>query len=208
MGHKGDRTRTRMVESMLSHIQTSGYAGSGVSAVLADAEAPKGSLYFHFPDGKESLGEHAIALAAERFDALVTHTTTTASTPADAVHLVVDALCDMLTTSDYELGCPVSVVTLEMGGTSERLRGACQDAFTKWISSVASALHRDGADPESSHALATTVVAAIEGATILSRARRDTQPLRDAASVMGIVLASAVQAGPQNRAARSAALGS
>src|SRR5690349_3876281 len=59
MATKGASTRARLAESMLELIQLQGYAGTGLNTVTAHARAPKGSLYFHFPDGKEALGEQA-----------------------------------------------------------------------------------------------------------------------------------------------------
>ncbi|MEV0235618.1 TetR/AcrR family transcriptional regulator [Nonomuraea sp. NPDC050786] len=185
---KGARTSGRLVESMLELIQARGYSGTGLTTVTEHARAPKGSLYFHFPEGKEALGEKAVELAADQFRGLVTEMAAAAASPGEVLRGMVDVLIGILTGSDYRLGCPVSVVTLEMGAQSERLRTACAAAFESWIGPMTEQLAGRGHARPAARALATTVVSALEGAVIVSRARRDVQALRDAAQVLGDLL--------------------
>lgn len=182
---KGARTSARMVESMLELIQLHGYSGAGINYVLTHANAPKGSLYFHFPGGKEALGEKAVELAADRFRALVADVN---GAPAEVVRGVLAVLAEMLETSDYRLGCPVSVVTLEMGVQSDRLRTACANAFDSWITPLAELLVAHGHQSEAARALATAVVGMVEGAVIISRAQQSVTPLRCAADAVAVLL--------------------
>ncbi|GAA4087050.1 TetR/AcrR family transcriptional regulator [Nocardioides kongjuensis] len=184
MASKGDLTKARLAESMLELIQTSGYSGTGLNAVIEHAEAPRGSIYFHFPEGKEGLGVAAVELAAQRFEALIVEAAADAGGPAEAVRHAIEALTTIVAESDFRLGCPVSVVTLEMGAESERLRQACATAFESWISPTAAFLEASGVAPDEAHSLATVVVSTIEGAVIVSRALRSTQPLESAADVV------------------------
>ncbi|WP_035699231.1 TetR/AcrR family transcriptional regulator [Glycomyces tenuis] len=185
---KGARTRERLVESMLELIQASGYAGTGLNTVTAHARAPKGSLYFHFPEGKRAMGEAAIALAASRFQTLIDRTEPGPATPREVLSRVVDVLCEILTRSDFRLGCPVSVVTLEMGADDDRLREACAKAFETWIASFAALLAAEGHPVDKARSLATAVVSMVEGATIVSRAQRDVGPLRAAETLLSTML--------------------
>ncbi|MFJ9717027.1 TetR/AcrR family transcriptional regulator [Streptomyces sp. NPDC101213] len=193
-GNKGARTSARLVESMVELIQRRGYSGTGLNTVVEHAGAPKGSLYFHFPEGKEALGERAVELAAARFSSLVTASARESATPGEVVGRVVDVLAGMLTDSDFELGCPVSVVTLEMGAQSERLRGACANAFDSWITPVTEYLVAHGRPGPAARALATAVVSMVEGAVIVSRAQRSTEPLRCAAQALTTLLDEGAEA--------------
>jgi TetR/AcrR family transcriptional repressor of lmrAB and yxaGH operons len=184
MTTKGDLTKARLAESMLELIQTSGYSGTGLNAVIDHAAAPKGSVYFHFPDGKEGLGVAAVDLAAKQFESLIAEAAASAGSPAAAARAVIEALATIVGESDYRLGCPVSVVTLEMGAESERLRQACASAFESWIAPTAALLETGGVEPAQARTLATVVVSTIEGAVIVSRATRSTQPLHAAADVV------------------------
>ncbi|MFG6195368.1 TetR/AcrR family transcriptional regulator [Nonomuraea sp. JJY05] len=188
IGTKGAQTSARLVESMLELIQARGYSGTGLNTVVEHARAPKGSLYFHFPEGKEALGEKAVELAADRFRALVVGSALEPGSPGDVVRRVIDVLGGMLTDSDFQLGCPVSVVTLEMGAQSERLRDACANAFGSWIDPMAEYLAAQGRPASAARTLATAVVSTVEGAMILSRAQRSTEPLRCAAEVIAAIL--------------------
>jgi TetR/AcrR family transcriptional repressor of lmrAB and yxaGH operons len=181
---KGARTSARLVESMLSLIQSHGYAGTGLNTVVTHANAPKGSLYFHFPGGKEALGEKAVELAAGRFRALVAPD----GTPGAVVRRVLDALASLLETGDYQLGCPVSVVTLEMGAQSDRLRAACADAFESWVEPLTEHLTAHGRAPRAARSLATATVSMVEGAVIMSRAQRSVTPLHCAADALATLL--------------------
>lgn len=196
MTSKGDLTRARLAASMLELIQTSGYAGTGLNAVIEHAAAPKGSVYFHFPDGKEGLGVAAVELAEAQFAALIAEAADAAGSAAGAARTAIETLATVVGESDFRLGCPVSVVTLEMGAESERLREACATAFESWIAPTTGLLVSSGlAEPEA-RSLATVVVSTIEGAVILSRATRSTQPLHAAADVVAeLIEARIAQAG-------------
>lgn len=184
MTSKGDLTKSRLSASMLELIQTSGYSGTGLNAVIDHAGAPKGSVYFHFPDGKEGLGVAAVDLAAAQFAQLIAEAAASAGGAAAAVRAAVEALTAIVSDSDYRLGCPVSVVTLEMGAESQRLRNACAAAFESWIAPTAALLEAEGLDAAPARSLATVVVSTIEGAVILARATRSAQPLTSAADVL------------------------
>ncbi|GAA2896715.1 TetR/AcrR family transcriptional regulator [Microbacterium esteraromaticum] len=199
MTSKGALTRSRLAESMLELIQTSGYSGTGLNAVIDHAGAPKGSLYFHFRDGKEGLGVAAVELAADRFESLISESAAAAGGAAGGARAVIETLAAIVADSDYRLGCPVSVVTLEMGAESERLRAACASAFESWITPTAALLMREGLEPEDARSLATVVVSTIEGAVIVSRAMRSTQPLIAAGDVVATLIDQRCQSAEQNR---------
>lgn len=193
MTSKGDQTRARLAASMLELIQTSGYSGTGLNAVIEHADAPKGSIYFHFPDGKVGLGVAAVELAATQFEALIAEAAVSTGSAAGAARAAIEALASIVSESDYRLGCPVSVVTLEMGAESERLRQACAGAFESWIAPTAALLEGNGLATEESRSLATVVVSMIEGAVIVSRATRSTQPLESAAEVIAELIERRVE---------------
>lgn len=194
MASKGDLTKARLAESMLELIQTSGYSGTGLNAVIEHAGAPKGSIYFHFPDGKEGLGVAAVDLAAKQFQALIAETAASAGSAGGAARAAIEALAAIVGESDFRLGCPVSVVTLEMGAESERLRQACATAFESWITPTAALLEGSGLTTAEAHSLATVVVSMIEGAVIVSRAMNSTQPLLSAADVVAELVDQRIQA--------------
>lgn len=194
MTSKGDKTRARLAESMLELIQTSGYSGTGINAVIDHAGAPKGSVYFHFPAGKESLGVAAVELATQQFEALIAEAVSVTNDAASAARAVIETLATIVGESDFRVGCPVSVVTLEMGADSDTLRQACSTAFASWIAPTARLFEANGLALADAHSLATVVVSTIEGAVIVSRAMRSTQPLHSAAEIVSELITLRINA--------------
>lgn len=184
MTSKGDLTKARLAQSMLELIQASGYSGTGLNAVIEHASAPKGSVYFHFPEGKEGLGIAAIELAKQQFEALIIQAAQDGGGAGEAAKIAIQTLAAIISDSDFRLGCPVSVVALEMGDSNERLRQACASAFESWIAPTAALLEADGVGSDQANSLATVIVSTIEGAAIVSRAMKSAQPLLAAADVV------------------------
>src|SRR6266566_3340219 len=75
-------SRASMVRSAASLIRSRGVNATSFSDVLADSEAPRGSIYHHFPDGKRQLAEDAIQWTSER---LLAHLRADAPTSPSAV---------------------------------------------------------------------------------------------------------------------------
>ncbi|HEY3503400.1 MAG TPA: TetR/AcrR family transcriptional regulator [Actinocatenispora sp.] len=173
---KNTDTRARVLRTAATLFQTQGYHGTGLNQVLAEAAAPKGSLYFHFPGGKEQLATEAVTQAGGELCRLIETTLADARDPADAVEKVFGALGHVLAESDYTLGCPVAAVALESADTTA-LRSACGDVYGSWIDVVATFLTRHGLAADAARSTATVTVAAIEGALLLSRTQRDLAPL-------------------------------
>ena len=49
-------TRERILDASTELFRRQGYAGTGLKSVVDKAGAPFGSLYHHFPGGKDQLG--------------------------------------------------------------------------------------------------------------------------------------------------------
>ncbi len=168
--------RQKMIETMARLMQSQGYRNTGLNQVLAESGAPKGSLYHYFPGGKEALAiaalEHSTRLVAERMGALAA----SAASPRQGLIAVVEAFIFDLEQSSFQKGCPVATVTLEEAAQSPAIQQACARAFGLWLDVLAGYLNQHGiAHPEQR---AESLVMALEGALILSRAQRDCAPLR------------------------------
>src|ERR1700759_5271302 len=94
-------------------LRRQGYAATGLSEIVDRSGAPRGSLYFHFPGGKEELAVAAIERSGE---ALRRGTAATMAAPggtAEGVAMLIDALAEGLEGSGYADGCPIATVALE-----------------------------------------------------------------------------------------------
>lgn len=182
MGRRND-TRERTLRTAASLFRTQGYHGTGLNQVLAEGGLPKGSLYFHFPGGKEQLAAEAVALAAGELCDWVSEILESAPDAMAGLDTVVTRLAEHLVASDFSRGCPIGTVAPDGGDT---VREACVSAFAAWQGVVRDFLARQGI-PDADD-VATTLLAALEGAQLLARTRRDTAPLFAVGTTMRTLL--------------------
>ncbi|GHF97693.1 MULTISPECIES: TetR/AcrR family transcriptional regulator [Amycolatopsis] len=175
-------TRQRMLDTAADLFQTQGYHATGLTQLTTAGGAPKGSLYFHFPGGKEQLAAEAVQLSSERTGALLAAILDDAPDPATGVDRAVDALAGFLTGSDFQRGCPLATVALDAAGASEPIRAACADGYASWHGVLSGYFAAQGLSAERADELATVVLASIEGGLLLARTRRDLAPLRAVAA--------------------------
>jgi len=163
-----------MVRSAALLIGCRGVASASFAEVLEASGAPRGSIYHHFPDGKRQLVAEAIEWTC---GLIVEHIESGPVEPAEAVLAHFVALWRAsLTASGAEAGCPVAAVAID-AADDEHLRELTRRAFEDWVERLAARLQRSGLDAGRAHALALTILAAVEGAVILCRAQRSVGPL-------------------------------
>ena len=181
-------SKQRMVIATAKLLQRQGYHATGLKQVVEEAQAPRGSIYHHFPGGKDELAVQALGVAAVELTRTIERARRDTDTPSALVRRLAASLATWLERSDYLEGCPVSTVTLEVAPLDGPLTDACRDAYAEWQGLVARDLVEHGVDPARAATLGTTVVAAIEGALLLCRAARDTAPLRTVAEQLAELL--------------------
>jgi TetR/AcrR family transcriptional repressor of lmrAB and yxaGH operons len=184
-------TREQIVTAAARLLESHGYYGTGLNEVVKVSGAPKGVLYYYFPDGKEQLTAEAIAQSAGLLAANMQQELGDAPGPLAAV----DAICTfMLRLADYveagacRVGAPIAAVALETAGASDRLGTACAGAYALLESVVAARLVAGGWTPAAASSLATFVIAAFEGGIILARAQRSADPIRQNAAHLRTLL--------------------
>ena len=161
-------------------FQRQGYHGTGLNELLERSEAPRGSIYHYFPGGKEQIGAEAIARAGGQVAGAVAHLLRTKPSVADAVEALAGLLAAGLEASDFERGCPVATTALEVTPRSEPIRAAVQASFESWLAPLRERLEAAGYDPADAAGHADLIIAALEGALVLARARRNADVLRNA----------------------------
>ncbi|MFF0628371.1 TetR/AcrR family transcriptional regulator [Streptomyces sp. NPDC004296] len=170
-------TRRRMLESAAELFHTQGYHATGLNQVVTTSGAPKGSLYFHFPGGKEQLAAEALRMSGSHLCEVLREVIAEAPDPARAVRAIVDLLIGALTGSGFQRGCPLAAVTLDAAADSEQIRAACAEGYDSWRELLAEFFAEQGLAAERAAALATVVLASIEGGLLLAKASHDPAPL-------------------------------
>src|SRR5437588_11057511 len=171
-------TRERIVESSAELFRRQGYAATGVKQIVTAAQAPFGSLYHFFPGGKEQLGAEAIRVSGALYELLIPAVIDAAPDLLTGVRAFFAGAAEHLQETDYEDACPIATVALEVSSSSDTMRQACAEVFESWIVE-GTRLHADGGiDQPTARELTIALIAALEGAFVLARALRDTEPLQ------------------------------
>ena len=174
-------TRVRIIAATTDLLEAQGYHATGLNQILQQSNAPKGSLYHHFPAGKEALAAEAMEAAGQvvthDLDALIAAGLDFGS----ALTPLLAFFCERLRTSDFQKGCPVATVTLETAATSDPIQQACRSVYHCWQIRIEQLLIASGWSPTRAPAMALFALSAIEGALILCRAERSTLPLEQVA---------------------------
>jgi TetR/AcrR family transcriptional regulator, lmrAB and yxaGH operons repressor len=175
--------RDRLINSAVKLFRRHGYDGVGLTEILADADAPKGSFYHHFPQGKEQLAGVAVSVAGKCIEKLLTEQFQQAGSFAEGVQLCVDAIATGFEKSFFKEGCPITGVALDMVPQSALISSAASAAFKGWTDIFVSEARRLG-DPVFSEDDALGIVMLLEGAWIMARAKSSADPIRAAGALL------------------------
>src|SRR3984893_11908498 len=167
--------RDRMIVSTALLIRERGARATSLDAVLEHSGARRGSVYHHFPGGREQLLREATAFSEEYVARRLERAGEGGALAA--IDALLDHYCESLLATDFRGGCPVVAVAVEFPEHGPDLRDAALAAFERWLKALARAFEAAGGEAGRAHELGTVVVAAFEGALILSRTYRDLAPL-------------------------------
>jgi TetR/AcrR family transcriptional repressor of lmrAB and yxaGH operons len=184
MGVKGTETRGKLVDAARTLVERHGYYGAGLNQILAASGAPRGSLYFHFPGGKDELVTAAIAQAGKEIAALID--TIEPGDAAAAASRLLRVFGDRLEASGWQQGCPVATVALDVAAANDAVQAECAAAYAAWQQALRLRLRADGR--ENADDLAAAVLAMVEGALLLARAQRSREPLERVERILHALL--------------------
>ncbi|MGW6025813.1 TetR/AcrR family transcriptional regulator [Streptomyces sp. NPDC055099] len=186
-------TRARILRTAADLFQRQGYGATGLNQVLAESGAPKGSLYFHFPQGKEQLAAEAVALAGGEMGARMASVVGSAGGAQDAVLGLGELLAQGLRESGFRDGCPVATVALEQAGGEGPLGDVCQVTYDSWLSGLAEAFRGWGAADDEAAELADLVMSSLQGALLLAQVRRDSEVVSSVSRRVASVVARSLE---------------
>jgi TetR/AcrR family transcriptional regulator, lmrAB and yxaGH operons repressor len=169
-------SKQRMVAAARRLFREHGYLGTALLDVVSESAAPRGSIYFHFPGGKEELATEVTLLHAGDTIAHINRTAAATSTAAQLIEAVMGRSRDDLIASNYREGCAVAPIVIESTPASEQLGDATRRAFQEVIITLAARLTEKNVSHSRAVQLATNAVNSMEGALILSRVLRSPDP--------------------------------
>lgn len=166
-------TRERLLAAARTLFQARGFHGVGVSDILAAAGAPKGSLYHHFPGGKDDLAAVAVAGIAADVAAYIAERSEAGASGADIVAAIADMCAQRMAAEAFAWSPLISAMAAQAGPETPRLAAALALAYAGWRSNLAAAFVRDGLPPARAAEAAGLAVLSLEGAVIVARAQCD-----------------------------------
>ena len=185
---KASDSKGKTLAAAAKLFRQQGYHGTALHDILAAGGSPRGSLYFHFPKGKEEIGQAALTLAGEAVRQAIVQAAAASENAESFLVRIVRGMASDLEKSDYREGCPIATTALETAAQSEVLGAATRTAFQKWELEIKRGLFRFGLTSGDADLAATLVLSQLEGALLLARTYRSLEPLRRAEQAMKLLV--------------------
>jgi TetR/AcrR family transcriptional repressor of lmrAB and yxaGH operons len=183
-------TREQILIATCTLLEAQGFHGTGLNQIISTSGAPRGSLYYHFPDGKDGLAAEAIARTGALTAQRISQGLHSEAPIPQALRAFIEQIADLVERSGFRAGGPLTTVAMETATTNERLNAACRAAFQQLEGAFAQQLHARAIPLERATTLATFITASIEGGIILSRTYHTGDPLRRVAQELERLLQS------------------
>lgn len=171
-------TRERILEAAKDLFQRHGFHAAGVADILAQATAPKGCLYHHFPGGKDELGAVAVARIAADVAAFIDARGAAGASGAAVVGQIAEMCALRMETAAFRWSPLIAAVASQAGEDTPRLAAAVVAAYRDWQDRLEKVFAAEGLSLVEAAGAARLAVLALEGAVVLARVERDAAPLR------------------------------
>jgi TetR/AcrR family transcriptional regulator, transcriptional repressor for nem operon len=173
----GSATRQRLIESARYLFWERGFAGTSMADLLAHAKVNSGSFY-HFFDSKEALLREVLESYLVALHPMIVEPAYAATTkPIERIFAILEGYRERIVMTDAQYGCPLGRLALEIDPENRPAHKLIAENFRGWIDAVRACLEAAtfpaGTDIE---ALATYVLATMEGGVMLSRSYGSVDP--------------------------------
>src|SRR4051812_3100641 len=155
---RAGNTKDRILDVTAELFRRYGYTGTGLKQIVANANAPFGSVYHFFPGGKEQLGDEVIRRSGLMYQELVEAVWVGAPDVVSGVTDVFAGAAEVLRQTDYVDACPIATVALEVASSNDVLRQATADVFDSWLSTATDKLTEAGVKRKEARQLAYVFV--------------------------------------------------
>jgi len=169
-------SRAKAVEGAERLFRTQGYAATGLTQILEVSGAPKGSFYFHFPEGKRQLAREVLDVYGARVLAGIRQLAAKHSEPASFIRAVGKAMAMEMEATDWTLGCAAQNLAIELAPGDREFADALAKTFAGWTAVITDAIRPAYPSGAVAERRATAILAALEGAKTLARSSRSATP--------------------------------
>ncbi|WP_303984942.1 TetR/AcrR family transcriptional regulator [Niallia circulans] len=187
---KGNNKKEAILSTATKLFQLQGFHATGLNQIIDESGAPKGSLYYHFPNGKEEIALEAIKRMRELVVEKMKADLYSGESPVAAFQQHVNSIAnefDQMGCSALE-GLQISLIASETALTHETLRLACDATFTDWQALYTNRLEDFGFAEPLAKELGITLNAMIEGGCMLALTNKSSNPLRCISNQIAVLL--------------------
>ena len=170
-----------------------GFAATGMNDIVAESGAPKGSVYYYFPQGKVQIGAEALAYAGRHLETRIRTYAEAESDPAVFLRGIIAASAETLEKSGFRNGCPIAGVLLDTPQSETRIMRAADNALVLWRGLIEQVCTRAGIPQVRAAFVASVAISALEGSLMQARAAGDTAPMTAAGEALGVIVSAELQ---------------
>jgi TetR/AcrR family transcriptional repressor of lmrAB and yxaGH operons len=187
---KVSSARENMLTAAAALFRVRGYDGIGIAELLEKSGAPRGSLYFHFPGGKEQIGAEVINGFAVRTATRFRELDESGVDLDKFIEVVFKTTAKESTACDFHGSCPIAAIAAGFGAEDKSLAEAIRNCFAAWEGAIEDAARKRGMNEKNAAVFASAFLASMEGAFVLSKAQRSPAPHINASRAMQALAAA------------------
>lgn len=182
-------TRDRILDATAELYRRQGMSATGLKQISTAARAPFGSIYHHFPGGKEAITAEVIRCEGVRYGEFV-GAQLADTDPATGIPELFANAGRLMESQDYSEACSIETIALEVASTNDLLRQESATVFEGWLAGIAGWFAQLDISEDACRRLALITLTALEGAFVLCRTLRSVEPIISAGDgVQAAVLA-------------------
>lgn len=182
-------SRLQIIEKTCELIELQGYHATGINQIIRESQSPKGSLYYHFPGGKQELATEALHHIGGIVLQRIRDNLALESNPATAIRNFIKNIAINVERTKYCTGGPITAIAMETASTNDALRAECERIYRDWQTAFSDKLIESGIQAKRANRIALLIISAIEGGVLLCRTRKSIQPLEELADEIAELLA-------------------
>jgi TetR/AcrR family transcriptional repressor of lmrAB and yxaGH operons len=171
-------TKEKLIQTASRLFEIKGYYATGLNEILAESGAPKGSLYYHFPKGKEQLALESIISEGEKIKSKIQSSLDSIKNPVEAIVANIENVATVIDNEYKTKDMSIGLIALETYLTSEVLRGACEEVFTSLENIYTEKLIKAGMNKDDANKLGSVIATMVEGGITYSLVKKSGKPLR------------------------------
>jgi AcrR family transcriptional regulator len=186
-------TEDRIVLAMAELLRVQGYAATGINQLVRAADAPTGSIYHHFKGGKREVAAAALRQTGAAYIQLLPLLLDPHEDLATGIAAAFVAAGEQMQNTGWMNMCPVGTVTAEIADIEPALREVAAEVMGSWIEQGSAYLVGRGLPEVLARSVIHSLIGALEGAFLLARGLRSTEPFAAAGRAQAAYVTSLVE---------------